>query len=338
MPKLRRRSTLIAGLAGLAGLRGAAAQQPSPHAIDLPRWFSETFLDFPEDVAEAARSGKRLLVYFGQDGCPYCSELMKTNFSQPAIVAKTRQHFVTIAINIWGDREVTWVDGQRLPEKDFARLLKVQFTPTLLFLDTRGQVTLRLNGYQPPGRFEAVLDHQIAGRAEPLADYLTSAEKPSGRAAPTEQPFLMRAPLNLARRPGGKPLALLVETRRCAPCDEMHDLAFARDSMKAQLARLDVARLMLGDTLPITAPDGRSVDAGAWTRELKVQFTPSVLFFDERGREVFRVDGYTRPYHFESAFEYVASGAYLREPQFQRFIQQRAERQRAAGQRIDLWR
>ena len=56
----------------LSSACGAAlAQTPSPHAIDIPRWFATTFLDFREDVGEAAREGKRLLVYFGQYVCPY---------------------------------------------------------------------------------------------------------------------------------------------------------------------------------------------------------------------------------------------------------------------------
>ena len=58
---------LVVAMCGLAPLP-ALAQAASPHAIDIPRWFSETFLDFKEDVAEASRSGKRLLIYFGQDG------------------------------------------------------------------------------------------------------------------------------------------------------------------------------------------------------------------------------------------------------------------------------
>ena len=34
----------------------------------------------------------------------------------------------------------------------------------------------------------------------------------------------------------------------------------------------------------------------------------------------------------------VASGAYLREPQFQRFVQARAEKLREQGRPVDLWR
>jgi thioredoxin-related protein len=63
-----------------------------------------------------------------------------------------------------------------------------------------------------------------------------------------------------------------------------------------------------------------------------------VVFFDTQGREVFRFDGYLRPFHVESAFDYVASGAYRGEPQFQRFVQKRAEALSAAGKPVDLWK
>jgi hypothetical protein len=35
--------------------------------IEVPAWFSESFLDIREDAREAAKEGKRLLLYFGQD-------------------------------------------------------------------------------------------------------------------------------------------------------------------------------------------------------------------------------------------------------------------------------
>jgi len=95
---------------------------PSPHAIEVPSWFRETFLDFREDTREAAKSGRRLMVYFGQDGCPYCRELMRVNFGQKDIADLARRHFDALAINIWGDREVTWTDGKVMSEKVLAAL------------------------------------------------------------------------------------------------------------------------------------------------------------------------------------------------------------------------
>jgi thioredoxin-related protein len=52
-----------------------------------------------------------------------------------------------------------------MPEKRFAALLKVQFTPTLVFFDEQAQVAHRINGYLPPEKFLAALE-QALGRKE----------------------------------------------------------------------------------------------------------------------------------------------------------------------------
>jgi thioredoxin-related protein len=224
----------------------ARAAEPGDHAIALPSWFSETFLDFKEEIRDAAKTGRRLMVYFGQDGCPYCKELMQTNFSQKAIADKARAHFTAIALNIWGDREVTWTDGRKFSEKQFAAFLKVQFTPTLLFFDEKGEVAVRLNGYYPPHRFDAVLDY-VAGRMEArlsLAEHLKAAVKESANPALHDEPFFLNPPYDLRRR-GKKPLAVLFETRFCAACDELHREGFKRKEVQALVARFDVARFAL---------------------------------------------------------------------------------------------
>jgi len=335
-----RRALATTFVAFAALTSGAHAQEPSPYAIDIPAWFSESFFDFRDDVADAAKDGRRVMVYFGQDGCPYCRELMVTNFSQRAIVDKMRGKFVAIALNIWGDRETTWLDGRKRTEKALARYLDVQFTPTLLFLDEEGNVAARLNGYWPPHTFEAALDYVVAKdeRREPLAAYLARRAPEPARASLADEPFFMRPPYDLARLQGGKPLAVVFETPYCAPCDELHVVTLRRPEVQATLKPFDVARFGLGARTEIVAPDGAKVKADAWARDLNVTYTPAIVFFDAGGREVFRIDAYLRPFHVASAFEYVGSGAYKTEPSFQRFIQARAERLRTAGEPADLWR
>ena len=101
---MRRILSILACLAAI-GLPGSAtAAAPSPHAIEIPKWFTESFLDFREDVRDAAREGRRVMIYFGQDGCPYCKALVTVNFRDPAIVETMRRHFVSVALNLWGDR------------------------------------------------------------------------------------------------------------------------------------------------------------------------------------------------------------------------------------------
>lgn len=320
---------------------GTPAQpQPSPHAIDIPRWFTPSLLDVKDEIAEAARQGKRVMVYFGQDGCPYCKALMQGTFAPGPIADKTRQHFVALAINIWGDAQASWLDGVPTTEKALARRLGVQFTPTLLFFDTDGRLVLRLNGYLPPERFTHVLDWVIERRDRELslAEFMAARMNEPALAPRAPRPYLMRDPTQLARRGNAKPLAVIFESPSCKACAQLHDEAFARPTLKRLLARFDIASLRPGAPVPLVAPDGRRTDTRAFARDLKVDLYPTVVFFDTAGREAFRFDGELRPFHVESAFDYVAGGAYRSEPQFQRFVQARAERLRAAGQTVDLWR
>jgi len=39
----------------------------------------------------------------------------------------------------------------------------------------------------------------------------------------------------------------------------------------------------------------------------------------------------------QSALDYVASGAYRGQPEFQRYIEKRADALRARGQKVNLW-
>jgi len=316
----------------------ARAQQASPYAIDIPPWFANTFLDLREDIADAAGDGKRVMAYFGQDGCPYCTRLMVDNFSQRDIVERMHKSFVAIALNIWGDRETTWLDGTVRTEKALARALGVQFTPTLLFFDERGNVVARLNGYYPPGRFAAVLDY-VASRGEsrePLAAYLARTVHESAEARLHDEPFFMQPPYDL-RRTNGRPLAVLFETPHCAACDELHREAFQRADVRAQIARFDVARFGLAARTRLVTPDGVRIAADEWARKLGIAYTPSIVLFDAEGREALRLDAYLRPFHVASALDYVGGGASRSEPSFQRFVQARAERLRSEGQRVDLW-
>jgi thioredoxin-related protein len=304
-------------------------------AQETPAWFSESLLDLREDVAEAAAQGKRVMLYFGQDGCPYCKRLMEVNFRQEAIAAKAQKHLMALALNIWGDREVTWTDGSATTEKQLAARLKVQFTPTLIFLDERGAVALRVNGYYPPHHFDAALDH-VTGKIS-FDEFLKRQRSAGASASLNAQPFLQPPPYDLRRKPGAKPLAVLLETPHCAQCDELHAVVYKRQEVLKQLARFDVYRFSLSATDALIAPDGKKTSAASWAQALKVGYVPTILLFDAGGREVFRAEAYLRAFHVAGALEYVSSGAYRSEPSFQRFLQVKAERLRESGSRVDLW-
>jgi thioredoxin-related protein len=141
----------------LALVLACAAFSAHAQASEVPAWFSESFLEFPQDMKEAAADGKRLMLYFWQDGCPACSKMKATTLADRVIVDETRRHFVAVALNVFGERELQWTDGRTMREKELARALDIRGTPTLLFLDERGAVVQRRVGYIAPERFAATL-------------------------------------------------------------------------------------------------------------------------------------------------------------------------------------
>jgi thioredoxin-related protein len=308
---------------------------PIPQGIEVPRWFANSFLDFREDVADAAKTKRRLLIYFGQQGCPYCRELVQVNFSQKDIVETTRRHFQAIAIDMWDDRETVWLDGKRRSEKELAAYLKVNFTPTLLFLDEQGKVVLRLNGYYPPHKFRVALDY-VAKHMEntvSFSDYLRKAAPTPDTGLLHDEPFFTSSPYALQRNktPAKKPLAVFFEQPHCAACDEMHMDALKEPETRKLIEKFEVVRLNLFGKQPVLTPD-------EWARALKLAYTPSIVFFDEHGKEVFRVEAYLKAFHLQSSLDYVASRAYLTQPSFQRFVKARGDALREKGVEIDLWK
>ena len=310
----------------------------NPGYHEPPSWFKDSFLDLGEDVAEAAEAGKRLILYFYQDGCPYCARLLQDNFGNRDIAEKTRKAFDVVALNIWGDREVTDLNGKVWTEKTFAQALKVNYTPTLIFLDEQGRIVARLDGYYPPHKFEVVLDY-VAGHHEKqmkLADYYRSRNPEPASGKLHEEPFFMQNPLALADRPPGKALAVLFEQRACKACDELHAEHFRRRSLVAALTNLDVARLDLWSKEKLQTPDGKTLPVDRWARELGIQYAPSWVFFDSDGKEIFRVEAWVRPFHLEGIIDYVVSGAYRWQPNLQRFLQYRTGVLHDKGFKVDL--
>jgi hypothetical protein len=113
------RTAFAIGWLLFVAVAGVRAQDVAPHAIDIPPWFTETFLDFRDDVADAAR-GRRLMVSSVRTVPRVLPAAIVTNF-RSAGSSQTRRHFVAIALNIWGDRDVTWLDGRTMSEKALAR-------------------------------------------------------------------------------------------------------------------------------------------------------------------------------------------------------------------------
>lgn len=112
----------------------AAATELGDDGLHKPDWLRNTFKDVREDLAEANSEGKRLLLMVEQRGCIYCTKMHEEVFPDPEIDALIRDNYFVVQLNLFGDVEVTDLDGETLPEKEMAAKWGVMFTPTLIFL------------------------------------------------------------------------------------------------------------------------------------------------------------------------------------------------------------
>ena len=305
---------------------------------EIPHWFKESFLEFEDDVAEAARQNKRVMIYFHQDGCPYCARLVDENFTDPQIESFVRKNFDGIAINMWGDREVVTVGGKGFTEKTFAEALKVQYTPTMLFLDERGKVALRLNGYYPPQEFRQALNYvaQKQESKQSFNQFMLAGQTAGGGGLISEDFFTDSNDLpSLLNR--GKPLAVFFEAANCDECRVLHERVLTDAPTRKLLTRLNNVQLDVMSERELVTPQGRTMSHKDYARQLDIGYTPSVVFFDEQGEEVFRIDGFLKTFHFQSSVDYVLEKGYIEQPSFQRYIAARGERLREQGYDTDIW-
>ncbi|WP_439124154.1 thioredoxin family protein [Marivita sp.] len=127
------RHILGGALALLMALPLAAAELGDDGLHKQP-WMRDTFKDLREDLDEANAEGKRLVLFFEQRGCIYCTKMHEEVFSDSGISDYIGDNYFVVQLNLHGDVEVTDFDGETLSEKDMARKWRVMFTPNIVFL------------------------------------------------------------------------------------------------------------------------------------------------------------------------------------------------------------
>lgn len=292
---------------------------PLAEPMEHPAWFKESFLDLGVDLKEAVAAGKRgLIVYFGQRRCAYCQKLLKVNFGLEDIAEYTRAHFDVVPIDVWGVAEVTDLQGRTRIERDFAEQLDTVFTPSLLFFDAQGELALRLRGYYPPYQFRAALEYVADGhyRRESFRDYLARGDNRMVFDASdlNDEPFFAAPPYNLDRRiPSDRPLVVFFEQGDCHACDVLHGQALREREIYQNFEDFDVVQLNMWADTPVVTPGGERTTARAWAARLGLFYAPSILFFDERGQELLRVDSVVAFYRLRHVLTYIRTKAYLKE-------------------------
>jgi thioredoxin-related protein len=166
-------------LAGQARAAGGGEIEPGAGGLYTQPWFLESFLELPDDLAEAAGKGKHFAVIWEQKGCPYCRETHRVNFADERISTYIRANFELLQLDLWGSRKVTDFDGKEMEERELARRWNVVFTPTIVFFpadpaavqgkDGRQAEVVRMPGYFRPFHFLTMFEYVRGRKYEDLA-------------------------------------------------------------------------------------------------------------------------------------------------------------------------
>lgn len=302
-----------------------------------PDWFKDSFLDIAEDVDEASADGKHVILFMHLNGCPYCYKMTEENFKNAPYTNFIKQHFDVISINIKGDRDIAFDADTSVTEKELARLLKVRYTPTVLFLNGDNKTVLRLNGYRSVTAFGYALRfvQEQAYLRTTLSRYIEQ-QQPTQRYAFRPHPQLRT--ITDLRSVADNPLALLFEDSSCDACDELHDGHLQNPQILQALENFTFIRLDANSTSPIVDPNGRETTAKDYAEQLGLSYRPGIVLFDQ-GKEISRIDGLLYSYHFEGVLRYVGEGHYKQYPNsFYDYLDVRTAKILESGKDVDLSR
>jgi thioredoxin-related protein len=276
---------------------------------EMPGWFTDSFLDIEEDVADAKDNNKDVLLFFHLAGCPYCDMVLNENFRGGKNTDFIQKHFSVIAINIKGDKEVSFNGMSGVTEKLLSQQLRVQYTPTIVFISKENEVVYRTNGYRSPKAIKNVLNYVTdqAYKKMSLSSYIEQTQK--GKADTYR--FLSHPNITTVTSFKGltQPVAILFEDKDCTDCAAFHQTILNQKAVKKELDAFLLVRLDAYSDKTIIDFEGNKTTPRKWATKLKLNYRPGFVLFND-AKEITRIDGKLFSFHFKEVFRFVSKKMY----------------------------
>jgi len=145
-----------------------------------------------------------------------------------------------------------------------------------------------------------------------------------------------------------KRLVIFWEQKECLYCKPMYEINLRIPRIVEKITKnFNVVKLDIEGDRQVTDLDGTILAEKELARRSKIFYSPTLQFLAESlekaaGRsaadsEVFRPEGYLKPFHFNFLFHYVQSKGYESQPSFQRWLGNIGKSMQAKGIQYDLW-
>jgi thioredoxin-related protein len=99
---------------------------------------------YNEGITLAKTEGKKVLLFFYSEWCPYCKKMLRETFQDSSVVSYVRENFIAIELDFDKDTKIVSRYGVRI-------------LPSTFFLIKSGERIGPLLGYIPPDQFLSML-------------------------------------------------------------------------------------------------------------------------------------------------------------------------------------
>ena len=301
---------------------------------ETPAWFKQSFLDIPEDVEEAFQSGKHVMLFMDLDGCPYCTKMLNESFiSENDTSNFAKKHFDVINLNVKGSREIVWDSENTITEKDLALKLKVQYSPTVLFLDENKNVLLRINGYRSPENFKLILEyiHGKHYKEKTLTEYLAYNNPLSKNSKNKKTTSKVMQDFSTIKTP----LAIIFEEENCAQCNYFNTETLKNKDVKKELSKFKTIKFNATSNEEFINVDGIKTTPKKLTTSINLDYRPGILLYNEK-QLISTVDALLYSFHFKELLRYVSEKEYKKFNSYLEYLGIRQKELIDAGVNIDL--
>jgi thioredoxin-related protein len=122
-----------------------------PQPISEVEWIS-----LEEAQEKASIDGKKILVNVYTDWCEFCKKQDTEVYPDSTVKNNMNSYYHSVRLNGESEELITF-NGVSMSKVDFARELGVRSYPTILFIDSDGELILQINGYMPVNDFQNML-------------------------------------------------------------------------------------------------------------------------------------------------------------------------------------
>lgn len=279
---------------------------------EVPSWFKDSFLDISEDIEEASQKNKHFMIFLDFEGCPYCAKMLKESFEEDNKTSQfIKNNFDVIELNVKGSRELTWVDGDVLTEKDLTEKLKIQYSPTLLIFNSNKEIVARVNGYRNSKDFQYILDF-IQTKSYEKMDFTAYLSKVNKKDTYVFIPNKMFKELNDLSKIK-TPVAIIFEDKSCIQCDHFHNKILTNKDVIDEFSKFTIIRVDANSTKELILPTGEKTTPKSLVKKINLDYRPGILLYDDK-KLISTIDALLFPFHFKEVLRYVSGKHYVQYP------------------------